>query len=698
MEELKYKVGIETDRIEPADLITPDTISTLVELNDRIEDYKRQLKELADTQKENNGLTFEQKQKQEEIKLALKESQTEYNNLNRSIQTNDAAVKSSANTYKGLVAENKALMEAMRNVPLDDTTGELQRLQAQYVKNNEKLKQFDATLGNHQRNVGNYKDGLNDVAGSLEGLPGPIGGAVTSFKTLSTVLKANPIGLVIAAVAGLIAMLTKLQPVTDFINKSFAVLTSTLTFFVNKIGGALGIIEKTNVGLGETVRKTAQIADEEVRIRNAKRAQTVEEAKLNKEIARQRLIVADVTKSEEERLAAAEKVQENEEKLLKTRQDLAQSELKNAQDKLSLDKDNIALLDEVAEKQAALEQAETDSLNFNRELIAQKGALQNTLAAEQQRKADEAARKRKQEEAEELAAIQSLAAARQELIDQTIADLTKMREDEFTFADTLIGDIDTEEGRGKFALAAELLNQELTNQTIARLEEEGRFVEAAEEQKLFRISELNALFMEAGMTEYEASIAAKEQADLEYLDKLKKAKEAEVELEKNVQQSKTDLIVSAANNALAIGKSLFGESKALAVAQAIIDTFAAANSAAKDTKGGVLVKSLAAAAMIAKGIANVRKILSTKPGSGGASTGGTSASAAMSTMAVTPAGTLVNQGMGGGSIARQVAEDFAPIGSRDRGVVVQANVDRRGLAIAVREGERSIRTQQFDFR
>ena len=80
------------------------------------------------------------------------------------------------------------------------------------------------------------------------------------------------------------------------------------------------------------------------------------------------------------------------------------------------------------------------------------------------------------------------------------------------------------------------------------------------------------------------------------------------------------------------------------------------------------------------------------------STGGTSASAAMSTMAVTPAGTLVNQGMGGGNIARQVAEDFAPIGSRDRGVVVQANVDRRGLAIAVREGERSIRTQQFDFR
>lgn len=697
MEELKYKVAIDTDRIEPADLIDPEAISTLVELNGRIEEYKRQLKELADLEKENNGLTFEQKEQQEQLKLALKDTQSEYTNVQKSIQTVDAAVKSSTNTYKGLVAENKALMEAMRNVPLDDTTGELQRLQAQYNANNEKLKQFDATLGNHQRNVGNYKDGLRDVGDSLQGLPGPIGGAVASVKTFNTVLKANPIGLVIAAVAGLIAMLTKLQPVTDFINKSFAVLTSTLTFFVNKIGGALGIIEKTNVGLGETVRKTAQIADEEVRIRNAKRAQTVEEAKLSNEIARQRLIVADVTKSEEERLAAAQKVQENEQKLLKTRQDLAQRELKNAQDKLSLDKENIALQDEVAQKQADLFQAETDSLNFNRELIAQKGALQNTLAAEQQRKADEAARKRKQEEAEELAAIESLGAARQQLIDQTIADLTKMREDEFTFADTLIGDIDTEEGRGKFALAAELLNQELTNQTIARLEEEGRLVEAAELQKQFRISELNALFLDAGMTEYEAYLSSKEQADLEYYIKLKELKEAEIELERRVQESKTSLVIDALNNILIIARSIFGENKALAVAQAIIDTYAAANSAARETKGGVLVKSLAAAAMIAKGFANVRKILSTKPGGGTGSTVASSMGSNLSGMAITPAGTLIPQSFAGGNIAQQVAEDFAPPSARNTGVVVQANVDRRGLAIAVREGERTIRTQQFDY-
>jgi len=36
------------------------------------------------------------------------------------------------------------------------------------------------------------------------------------------------------------------------------------------------------------------------------------------------------------------------------------------------------------------------------------------------------------------------------------------------------------------------------------------------------------------------------------------------------------------------------------------------------------------------------------------------------------------------------------MGSRE-GVTIQANVDRRGLAIAVREGEQEIRTEQFAY-
>lgn len=61
---------------------------------------------------------------------------------------------------------------------------------------------------------------------------------------------------------------------------------------------------------------------------------------------------------------------------------------------------------------------------------------------------------------------------------------------------------------------------------------------------------------------------------------------------------------------------LAGENKALAVAQAIIDTYAAANGALAAGKGTPLAM-LQAAAIIVSGLANVKKILSVDVGSGG---------------------------------------------------------------------------------
>ena len=224
---------------------------------------------------------------------------------------------------------------------------------------------------------------------------------------------------------------------------------------------------------------------------------------------------------------------------------------------------------------------------------------------------------------------------------------------------------------------------------VMQLEEEGRLVEAAELEKGFRIQELTQMFQDAGLSEYEAHLRAKEQADLEYSIGLQRLKEQEAEFQRQMNQ---DML----NDAISIGESLFGKTKALAVAQAVIDTWASANSAAKNTPGGVLAKSLAAAAMVAKGFANVKKILSTKIGS--ASTGSaTSAASAVSSRSVTIDPMMVNPGLTGGNFAQQVAQDLSPAGSRDRGVTIQANVDRRGLAIAVREGEQEIRTQQFSY-
>lgn len=63
-------------------------------------------------------------------------------------------------------------------------------------KLDKELKAVDATQGVFTRNVGNYSS-------ALSGLPGPIGGAVSSIQNFSAALFANPIAIVVGALYGL---------------------------------------------------------------------------------------------------------------------------------------------------------------------------------------------------------------------------------------------------------------------------------------------------------------------------------------------------------------------------------------------------------------------------------------------------------------------------------------------------------------
>jgi hypothetical protein len=175
--------------------------------------------------------------------------------------------------------------------------------------------------------------------------------------------------------------------------------------------------------------------------------------------------------------------------------------------------------------------------------------------------------------------------------------------------------------------------------------------------------------------------------------------DALINIEKSSAKTREDIAMSVANSVMTIGTSIFGKSKALAVAQAVIDTYAAANSALKSTPGGPVIKGLAVAAVIAKGLANVKTIMSTKIGSGagGGSTGATGGN--MTGMMVANGGflmprDLVTKGVGAMNLAASASpQQFA----QEQTVNIDANVDQRGIAIAVRRGEQIIRSQQITF-
>jgi hypothetical protein len=104
----------------------------------------------------------------------------------------------------------------------------------------------------------------------------------------------------------------------------------------------------------------------------------------------------------------------------------------------------------------------------------------------------------------------------------------------------------------------------------------------------------------------------------------------------------------------------------------------------------------AVAATIANGMASVRTIMSTNIGStggGGGSTGGN-----MAGMSVTPVGTLMPTNFRlQAPMAGEVGASMSPAQGEAAPIYVDASVDERGMAIAVRRGESQIRSQQVVF-
>lgn len=112
------------------------------------------------------------------------------------------------------------------------------------------LKKIDATVGQHQRNVGNYQS-------ALEGLPGPLGQAVSGVKALEIQflkLLRNPIVALIAAIAGALMLLFKAFTATDSGGAAFArimeqvgAVTEVLMDRVGRLAKALVLLFKGDV-------------------------------------------------------------------------------------------------------------------------------------------------------------------------------------------------------------------------------------------------------------------------------------------------------------------------------------------------------------------------------------------------------------------------------------------------------------------
>ena len=540
---------------------------------------------------------------------------------------------------------------------------------AEEINYNVKVNTGDATknLNSLQSSIegvvgeGGKVDGLSQKFGSL---PGPVGNAASAMGGLGKqmwALVANPIGAVIAALVGAITLLYKAFTSTnegaDKLDQGLAGLGAAFEVIMNavakvaenligmfenpqkalsdfgdmlkenitnrfegllellpalgkaisllfegefsaagkvavdaaaKVGlGVEGITDKVSDGIDAinklgaealaAANKAAKIEKIMQGVEDMERALRIERSKQAKQLATARLQMEDDTATFESRIEALKKVAYSEEQLADKELKLAKAKANaiGARNKLS-DASDEALSKE-AEAIARVNDLEAESIMRKRKVVKSIESLNNQKTASE---------KEATKEVED--GLKATAQAEKEALDNKI----KMAEE----------GINAEQDAKKLLALKTIDDQKELNAELERIEME-RTQKMIESKKSFQLSTTDLEIKAAQDLANKKFDIAKENAD------------KQKDLDKKTFDAKMD-IMDATANALATFSQLAGEEtamgKALSVASAIIATYTGANKALAAGAATPPLGYINAAAIIATGLINVKKILSVK--------------------------------------------------------------------------------------
>jgi DNA repair exonuclease SbcCD ATPase subunit len=626
----------------------------LAELSKRMEDTKAQIDSYNKQVKMGFPLSDEDRTKKEELKLQLKDLSAEYNKQQRDVLSLANTITGTANTYKDLQAQNKALAVEMKSIPLDDTSGRLQKLQGQYKANTEKLKEFDEEMGMHQRNVGDYKTAIMDAIKAKTGFDVAGVKNVFTLKALKTAFISTGVGALVVGITALVAALMKMQPVVDFLERRMAELGAAFEYVRDVVGSWIGLNERNNRSMSDTIRLARELKQAQQDLAETEITAITVKAKLQTEISKLRTAIMDENVATEDKLALINEAFEKERQLTEVETYLAKERFRIAQQQLNLNESDREARREVAEAEANLIRVEFDSANRRREMAEKRIGLVNMISATEKRAKDE-----------EIARIAELNEARRlgDVGPDAIVD------------DTLNAELEAEAKRAEMLLQANFAYFEARKlQEIEAIRASGNEFGAIEMERQMALQQIRVDAINAGIESEDEIRQLQAAKNLEFD---KKVEDTRTAITKAAIANRSKLMGMAVDGAMALGKALFGESKGMAIAQALIDTYQSANVALKSAPPPW--NFALAAANVAAGIANVNRIRQMKPGSSGGG-GGASAPATPSVpsgMASPTFGTVntnqISASMGGGNMP-------APV------LILQGDLDSELLAIKVRQG------------
>ena len=416
-----------------------ESAERLADVQARIHDVKQANKELKaeqrtlnDELRKNGTITHEQAVRLKEISAEMAKNNADLKELtaaekmytaqlNTATQNDrkfgDSLVELSAQLaqlkqeYRGLTAaqresaEGKAMLDNIQNL-------------------DKALKDADASMGDFQRNVGNYQSALLGLNGNVVkvanlfagGFKNGIAAAGTALKGFAKTILATPVGWISAAIAAAVKVfnelrdafkrnddagtalsvaLAKLQPIITAVREGFSALATV----VAKVVGGITSAATAVLNLIPAYRKASEAAQELVKAQDAlqdkQREYVVNEAERDKEIAELRKkAVSDEKLTAKEREEIYKQIDELSRQDMEERKNIAAENYRILQEEAKKNNDTSdAMKDKLAQAYSEMIKAQTEYLNETTRI----GSRQRQ-AREEQAKAEAEEEKRKLEE------------------------------------------------------------------------------------------------------------------------------------------------------------------------------------------------------------------------------------------------------------------------------------------------------------
>lgn len=357
-----------------------------------------------------------QSEKSEEAIIALTK---QLNNNKIATSENAAQIKAhttivnseveSVETLRAQLALNTKALNKM-SVEQRTNTESGKQMVAQTKEISDRLKELEKGVGDTRRNVGNYAEDIEAATANLGGMTGATGqmikgmtGGIASIKAFNAALMANPFVAIASAILAVISAIGKLMDRNNELAVSVKTILAPIELIITKVLDAvaalfaeivkvfewlaeayikvynwLGLISDETVKSIETARGMAQVQRD---IYNAETDNVLVLARQRRELEKMKTIVAEQTKSLQERTEAADRgveiLRQMEEAELGVLR--AKYEQIKAQNALSYTSDEDRRKE--VEALAALEQKQAEYEAQRRELIGQRSGFENTERA-----------------------------------------------------------------------------------------------------------------------------------------------------------------------------------------------------------------------------------------------------------------------------------------------------------------------------